>query len=188
MAGLRRSRSVSGDTVRVTDDSPPGAAASTTRRLLLPVVLGIVGAVLLGAALVLGLQVRSDSQAQSARTAAADAAEQQAVNITSVSASDADTGVARVLSSATGNFRTAYEEQAAALKASVQDQHVLASGRVVDSGVVTSSARSAVVVVVVEATVANLAQPTPQARRYRMQLGLEHASGRWLTSSFEMLQ
>lgn len=149
---------------------------------------GAVALVLVAAAVVLALGLRSADAAQSARAGAVRAAEQQAVDVTSLSGSDADAGVARVLSAATGNFRTAYQQQAGQLLATLRDQQVAASGRVIDSGVVSSADRSAVVVVVVAATVANRAQPAPQQQRFRLQLGLERAGSQWLTSSFEILR
>lgn len=161
--------------------------AAERRRLLWPVLLGALGLVLLGAAVVLGLQVRSDVAGQTARTDATEAAEQQAVNVTGISSSDAAAGIAEVLDSATGAFRTAFASQSAELEQSVRDQQVTSTSRVIDSGVVDSRAGSAVVVVVVEATVANRAMPAPSARRYRLQLGLAKVDSRWMTSSFEVL-
>jgi Mce-associated membrane protein len=162
----------------------PGAVRARPRAL--PALAGLA-VLLLVAVVVLGLQVRSGSAAQTARRQATEAAEQQAVNVTSVSSTNAAVRVAQVLDAATGNFRTAYEQQAAALQQNVEEQQVTASGRVIDSGVVRSEADRAVVLVVVEATVANRAQPAPTPRRYRLQLGLERLDSRWLTSSFEML-
>ena len=142
---------------------------------------------LAAAALVLGLQVRHDDAAQRARAAAGRAAQQQAVAVTSVSSTDVPGGVARVLDQSTGSFRTAYEQQSEALGQTVREQQVTSSGRVVQSAVTAFQDRTADVLVLVEARVANRAQPDPTARRYRMQLGMQRVGSQWLTSSLQVL-
>ncbi len=157
------------------------------RRRLLLLSAAVVSVLLLVAAVVLGLQVRSRHEDQQARRDAAQAAEQQAVNVTSLSSKDVEGGLAKVVAGATGDFKTEYDQQADRLREALTTQEITATGEVVDSAVVRADRENAVVLVVVDGTVANKAQPAPQPRRYRMQLEMDHVGDRWLTSALQIL-
>jgi len=177
---------------RSTDGDAAGSGAAgeptTARRLRLPLALLSVLALLLAvAAVVLGLQVRSAHATTQAREDAVAAAEQQAVNVTSLSAQDIDAALARVADGGTGDFKAEYDQQAAKLKEAVTSQQVVATSSVVDSAVVRAGDDDALVLVVIDGSVTNKAQPTAQPRRYRMQLELARVGDRWLTSSLSIL-
>ena len=168
------------------DPAPEGGRRGSGRVRLLSALLAGLALALLVAGVVLGVQEVRHRGERSAREAAVQAAEQQAVNVTSLSSKDVDAGLKRLVDSGTGDFKAEYDQQATRLREALTTQEITAKGEVVDSAVVRSDEQSAVVLVVVNGTVANKAQPDPQARRYRMQVELEHVGDRWLTSSLSI--
>ena len=152
----------------------------------LSALLAALALLLLVGGVVLGVQAVRHGGERSAREAAVQAAEQQAVNVTSLSSNDVEAGLQRVVDGGTGDFKAEYDQQAERLREALNSQEITAKGEVVDSAVVRSDEQSAVVLVVVNGTVANKAQPQAQPRRYRMQVELEHVGDRWLTSSLSI--
>ena len=135
----------------------------------------------------LGLQLRTYSGAQDARTDALRAARQSAVNLTSIDSAKLDEAVTRVLEGATGDFRKEFEENSGNLKDLLTKNEVSAQGEVIEAGLVRSDRSNASALVVVDSTVKNTASPEGRVNTYRMQIEVQRVDGRWLTSSLRFV-
>lgn len=174
------------DAPGTTDQSPAGVRESATRTR---VVFGLASLCVLLAAvgIFLGLQLRTYSAEQDARTDALRAARQSAVNLTSIDSAKLDEAVTRVLEGATGDFRKEFEENSGNLKDLLTKNEVNAQGEVIEAGLVRSDKSNASALVVVDSTVKNTASPEGRVNTYRMQIEVERVDGRWLTSSLRFV-
>lgn len=145
-----------------------------------------LGLLLLLAAAVLGLQLRSAAQDQAARAAALSAARQSALGLTSIDRQAFQDDVAAILDGATGQFRTDFTAGVDDLEQVVAENQVEAAGRVLESALVASDRSSATALVVVDSTVRNRAEPDGRVVGYRMTLELAKVGDRWLTSSLDV--
>lgn len=170
------------------------AAAPSRRRLLLA--LSLVGLLLLIALAAVTVQLlRYDSGDEQlpvlARAEARDdvlrSAAQSALNLTSIDNKEFDTDVKAVLDGATGAFRTDFEARSKDLKAVLNENEVVAQGKVIETGLVQLEGDRAVALVVVDSNVKNTAAPEGRVNSYRMKLQLERVDGRWLTSMLEFV-
>lgn len=170
--------------------SPSTSAASAAlvperRRVLLA--LCVLGLLLMAALLVLTLQLRSYAQVDDDREAAVRAAQQSALNLTSIDDQDFAADVKRVLDGATGPFKTDFEARSKELATVLSQNEVASEGKVIDAGLVRFDARSATALVVVDSNVKNVAVPEGRVNTYRMRLTLERQGDRWLTSMLEFV-
>ncbi len=162
-----------------------GPRASTRTRVLFG--LATLCVLLAAVGVFLGLQLRTYSSAQDARTDALRAARQSAINLTSIESAKLDEAVDRVLEGATGDFRKEFEDNSGNLKDLLTKNEVSAQGRVIESGLVRSDKSNASALVVVDSTVKNVASPEGRVNTYRMQIEVERVDGRWLTSSLRFV-
>lgn len=175
----------------VGEDARPAEVgrADAPRQRYRPAVLllALLGLLLAAAAVTFGVRLHQDGSRDRSREDAVAAAEQQAVNVTSLSAKDVDEGLKRIADNGTGGFKSDYDAQAARLKQAVTSQQVASSGKVVDAAVESYDGSHAAVLLIVDGTTANRAQPTAQPRRYRMRVEVSRVDGRWLTSALSVL-
>lgn len=129
----------------------------------------------------------------SARAADADrngamaAARQEAVNFVSVDAAHPKQSVQRVLDGATAQFKQEYAKGKDQVITLITQNKVQSTGQVLEAGVVSSDSGHATVLLVVDSTVKNSAQPTGQVRHYRIQMQMTHEHGAWKTSALEFV-
>jgi Mce-associated membrane protein len=167
-----------------------GSAASAAlvpprRRLLLA--LCVLGLLLLAALAALALQLRSYEQVEADREAAVSAAQQSALNLTSIDNEDFQADVKRVLDGATGAFKTDFEARSKELATVLAENEVASEGKVIDAGLVRYDERNATALVVVDSNVKNVAVPEGRVNTYRMRLTLERQGDQWLTSMLEFV-
>lgn len=163
----------------------PVALVPARRRLLLA--LSVLGLLLLAALVALALQLRSYERVDDDRAAAVRAAQQSALNLTSIDNEDFATDVRRVLEGATGPFKTDFEARSTQLATVVAQNEVASEGKVIDAGLVRFDALNATALVVVDSTVKNVSVPEGRVNTYRMRLTLERRGDRWLTSMLEFV-
>jgi Mce-associated membrane protein len=135
----------------------------------------------------LGHRVSQENQANQGSQDALAAARQEALNFISIDYRAFDQDSKNVLSGATGDFKQQFSDQSKTLQSLVASNKAVSTGQVLQAGVVTSSATSARVLVVADATVANTAAPSGQVRNYRLQMDLVQQNGQWLTSDIEFV-
>ncbi len=151
------------------------------------VVLPVLLVVLLVTALVLELGVRSSRALQGAHDAAIRAARQEALNLTALDSRDLTGSLARVIAGATGAFRDDLVTRESTLAQVIPANKVVADGTVVEAGLVRGDADTATVIVAIDATIRNVANPQGRINAYRMRLDLERHGSRWLTSALQFV-
>lgn len=150
--------------------------------------LGTGVAVLLAAvtaAVVLVWELRSEREISTAAEQATAAAQQYAVTLTSLDGAKLDSNFAAVLDGATGEFKNMYSQSSAQLKSVLIDNKAAAKGTVVAAGVKSATDRVEVMLFV-DQSVTNSANPEPRVDRSRIIMTMEKVDGRWLTSNVEI--
>jgi len=161
-------------------------------RLTRPRVLGAVAVVVLvglvAASVLLFWQLRAASAADSRRQQVLDAAQQEAVNFTTIDYRHANHDFARVLQGATGSFRTQFSTVGDKnLRKLIVKNKQVTTGDVKSVGLVDSDADSARVIVAADSRVRNSGQPQGTVRHYRMVMEMVRKHDRWLTSKIQFV-
>lgn len=168
-------------------EAPPTTAARKPRPR--PVVAVLSGALVLALVFAgwLGLKVRSDNDLQDARRAVVAAANGYAVDLTTYNHTRLEADFQKVLDNSTGNFKSEYTAASASLRELIAKFKATATGKVLDSAVLSSDENKAVVLLFVDQTVSNSNSREPRVDRSRMKMGLEKRDGRWLISALDLL-
>lgn len=151
-----------------------------------------VGAAVLLLALLAGalLQARTwnDHRQQSAARADAVAtAERVAVGMTSLSGGASKAALARFGQDLTETLRRQLLGPSGQLSTMLRTAKVTSQGKALEAGLVAMDARSARVVVGVDASVTNASAPQGEVRRYRMLITLQRAGGTWRADTVELV-
>jgi flagellin-like protein len=155
---------------------------------LVLVALVLAAAVALGSVLVLGERGRTDAVAGTGERYAAvmAAAAEEADALVNV-AHDDPASVERVVDGATGELAQRYADSGAVMR-SLTRQRAVASGEVVEVGVVSLGPTSATVLAATDGTLATRSSRSrPRERDARLRLELVLEDGRWLARSVEVL-
>lgn len=163
-----------------------GPDAGETALVLVAVLLA--AAVVLAGVLVLGARGQAESEAGTGERYAAvmAAAAEEADALVNV-AHDDPGSVDRVVDGATGDLAGRYADSGAVLR-SLTRQRAVATGRVVEVGVVSLGPASATVLAATDGTLATRASAgRPRERDARLRLELVLEDGRWLARSVEVL-
>jgi Mce-associated membrane protein len=167
-----------------TDGTPAGARRRPpTTRLALG--LAVVAALVLS--FVLGHQALQQRAKAQDRADVVAAARQMAANFSTLSYRSFDQDTARVVAGSTGAFRSDFTSQAAQIKQVVVANKSVSTGQVGSVAVVSSTAKTARALVVLDANVTNTSTKTPAARHYRVQLDLQKVKDRWLVSQLQFV-
>ncbi len=172
----------------------PPSAESVHRRgrpkgrpgVLVPLLaLGLVVTLVLS--VTFGLKARDDDKQDSARRGAVSAATSYAVDLTTYDHTRLEADFAKVLDNSTGAFRSEYTAASASLRDLIAKFKATATGKVLETAVVSSDIDKATILLFVDQTVSNANSKTPRVDRSRMKMGLEKQGGRWLISALDLL-
>ena len=166
-------------------EAPPSRGRRRTPGLRFGLGLMVVAALLLAA--LLGHRALAGRAEIQNRHDALAAARQIAVNFSTLDYRTFDRDIARVTASATGGFRTDFAGQAAQIKSVVVANKSVSTGQVAQAAIVTSTAKTARVLLALDATVTNTASASPTARHYRVQLDLTKVNGHWLANQLQFV-
>ncbi|BCJ37893.1 hypothetical protein Athai_53960 [Actinocatenispora thailandica] len=150
-------------------------------------VLAVILAGALGAGGYAGWRHYQHRQDEKARKAAVSAAETTVSNFMSISTKTVDHDLKRVLTGATGDFRTQFKNGMGQTKTAVVENKVTSKAHVKWAGVVTSKRRSATVLVAMDATVKNTNAPKGRLAHYRVKVTMAEQNGRWLVSELQFV-
>jgi Mce-associated membrane protein len=128
-----------------------------------------------------------DRHEASGWTASVAAARKAARDALSYDYRHVDASLQRMRADADPHYAGQLEQTAAALRAAVHDNHVVASARVVASGLEELSGDTAVVLVFVDQTTRSQVHPTPATQHHRVRLTMTHSAGRWLLTALKPL-
>ena len=154
--------------------------------VLVALALAVAG---LGVALAALLVDRSDGPADdgsAARAAALEAARERTVELTSYDHTTLDQDFARVLATATGDFKAEYEKTSAQLRPTFEQTQAVASGSVLGAGLESYAPERAVAVVAVDQVIRTKGA-APRRERNRLRMVLVKPEGDWLVERVERL-
>ncbi|GAA4139717.1 hypothetical protein [Actinomadura keratinilytica] len=159
------------------------AEASRGRRTTLSV-LGVLAVALAVAAGVFGYRYWRAQEEEKQRAAAAQAARQTAVNLSSLDYRDIQKGIDRVLAGLTGDIRNQWATQAKTVADVATKNQSMSQVQQVRAGVVSMDGDSAEVIVAITSTTTSPKVPQGAPRYYRYSMDLTRTDGRWLVSNF----
>lgn len=153
----------------IVDVEPVVRQGSSTMRW--PVVLAVVVLVLLGSLFAwLGYRAYEARQTQQQHDLFLQAARQGAINLTTVSADEADADVGRILDSTVGKFHDDFAQRAPALIEVVQKVGSKTEGSVTAAALESWESDRARVLVAVSVTTSNAVAPEQYPRMWRMRI------------------
>src|SRR5436305_4573057 len=160
---------------------PRGRWAIRALVLALAVAVAVAG--------LLGRQWYDGRQLNAARQQALATARQEVTDFVSISSSTVDSDLKRISDGATGDFKDEFTRDMPQVRAAVVENKVDSKGTLLRAAVVSGDARTAVVLVAVDATVHNTNAPDGRLSHYRIQLSLvrDGGSGRWLVSQLQFV-
>ncbi|WP_019972132.1 hypothetical protein [Mycobacterium sp. 141] len=169
------------------DTGEPGVGRRGLRlRHLTMVGVGMVLVAALTFSGLFGWQLWQQWQLDSAGRQALQTAIDYAQTLTSIDSDQVDDNFTRVLDGATGEFKDMYTQSSMQLRQLLIDNKATAHGTVVDSAIQSVSKDKVVVLLMVDQTVTNTAQPDPRVDRSRMKITMDRVDGRWLAGKVEL--
>jgi Mce-associated membrane protein len=150
-------------------------------------VLGLALVVALVLVVLLGLKVRHQDQQDSARRSAMATAQAYAVDLTTYDHAHLDADFQKVLANSTGSFRAQYTEASQTLRDLIAKFQATATGKVLETAVLSADTKHATVLLFVDQTVTNTNSKDPRVDRSRMKMSLDKQGGKWLISSLDLL-
>lgn len=171
------------DTTAPVDDEETGSG----RRRRLSVAAG--AAVLIAAtatSALLGSQLWHQHQLDEAGRQAEAAASSYAEALTSIDSGKVDENFTRVLDGATGEFKDMYTQSSVKLRQLLIDNKASAHGMVLESAVKSASTDTVEVLLFIDQSVSNAANPQPRLDRSRIKMTMKKVDGRWLASKVEL--
>ena len=142
--------------------------------------------ILLVVVTLLSVQSLHRSQAERAANQALVAARSYASAVTSYDYRDLDRGFATALTGATGPFKSQYLANSQLMRLTLGRAHSVSKGTVLDAGIASQTEQQVTVVLFVDQSVTNGAQPQPHLIRSRMIMTLVPRDGRWLVNQLEL--
>jgi Mce-associated membrane protein len=115
------------------------------------------------------------------------AARQGVINLTSLDFNKAKEGVQRVLDSATGEFKDDFQRRAADFESVVKDSKAVTEGSVAATAVESMNNDSAVVLVLCNERVTNIAGAKDQPRTFRFRVSVVHDGDQLKLSKVEFV-
>lgn len=139
-----------------------------------------------GAAVFFGWQYQRQRAVNASGQAALDVARSYAVTLTSIDPGKIDQNFAAVIDGATGEFRDMYLKSSAHLRQLLIDNKAAANGVVIDSGVKSQTKNRVEVLLFVDQSVTNAANPEPRLDRSRIVMTMENVNGKWLAAKVDL--
>ncbi|NKY28990.1 hypothetical protein [Nocardia gamkensis] len=158
----------------------------------LPRILAMAAAALLVVALVCGatlsvLAMRSAHERDERRAEYVETARQAIVNLTTIRADSAKQDIDRILSLASGEFKTEFDGRVDPFTSIVQQAKVVSSGEIVEAALESDDDRSGRVLVAAKQTLTNAGQAEPQTRYYRFRVTVSRGDSGLTVSNVEFV-
>jgi Mce-associated membrane protein len=174
-----------------TDTAEPEPARRRLRAPNLAVALTIAAVVaicaLLGVSGWMGWQHHNVVQERQRAAAYTATARQGVINLTSLDFNKAKEGVQRVLDSATGEFRDDFQRRADDFESVVKDSKAVTEGSVAATAVESMNNESAVVLVLANERITNIAGAKDQPRTFRFRVSVVHDGDQLKLSKVEFV-
>jgi Mce-associated membrane protein len=173
-------------------DSPSEQKPAPGKNRGLPRMLAMAAAALLVVALVCGatlsvLAMRSAHERDERRAEYVETARQAIVNLTTIRADSAKQDIDRILSLASGEFKTEFDGRVDPFTSIVQQAKVVSSGEIVEAALESDDDRSGRVLVAAKQTLTNAGQAEPQTRYYRFRVTVSRGDSGLTVSNVEFV-
>ncbi|MEV6274220.1 hypothetical protein [Nocardia sp. NPDC051832] len=126
--------------------------------------------------------VREDRRAEYVQ-----AARQAVINLTTIRADSAKEDIERILSTATGKFKTEFDGRVDPFMEVVRQAKVSSTGEVVEAALVRDDENSATVLIAAKQTLTNAASAEPQTRLYRFRITVTRTDSGLSASNVEFV-
>ena len=155
--------------------------------------LGAVTALLLVAAVVLGVLYAAkvhpdhtrDAKLVAARAQALTAGRQAIINLDAISAKTLDADLKRVEALATGKFKELFTKSEGTLRELYPKQQTASKGTIRSAAVVSTDTASVTLLIASDRTVTDVSSKTPVLQTSRWEVVMEKHGGRWLMADLE---
>jgi Mce-associated membrane protein len=178
------------DDTEDTKDTGEGASVLPRRRRWLRRIVAAVAGVAVVAVLALSgflaWQLKQNNDTAAAGRAALAAAQRYAVVLTSIDTNNVDQNFTQVLDGSTGEFKDVYSQSASQLRQVLIDNKAMSKGIVVDSAIKSATKTKVDVLLFVDQSVSNTANPEPRIDRSRVTITMELVDNRWLASKVDL--
>jgi Mce-associated membrane protein len=125
----------------------------------------------------LGYQAHQAHRVQQQRDLFISTARQAALNLTTISYTEADADVARILQSATGSFREDFQQRSQLFTDVVKHAQSTSVGTIIESGLESVDGDRAQVLVAASVKTSTPTSPTQENRSWRMRLTIATTEG-----------
>ncbi|WP_157171763.1 hypothetical protein [Nocardia higoensis] len=168
-------------------DEKPDAAGYSLRGIVLAAAAAVLIAALLAGAVVSVFTVRSIDRQAERRTEYVQTAEQTILNLTTINADTAKEDIDRILSLASGKFKTEFDGRVDPFLSIVQQAEVRATGEIVEAALESEEGDSGKVLVAAKQTLTNAGQEGPQTRNYRFRVTVSESDSGLTASNVEFV-
>jgi Mce-associated membrane protein len=159
------------------DDSTETDVRQRHSGLRLAIAVGVAAVAALGSLTGwLGYRTYRDHQAQQQRNLFVEVARQGAVNLTTISYTEADADVHRILDSSTGTFYDDFEKRSQPFIDVVKQARAKSEGTVTAAGLESQAGDQAQVLVAVTVKTTNAGAPEQEPRSWRMRISVQRVS------------
>ena len=143
-------------------------------RISRPIAVGFAVIVaLLGVGGWLGFRVHQDDQVRAQRNLYVQVARQTAINLTTISYTEVDADIKRVLDSATGDFHEEFQNRSQPFVEVVKKVQSKTEGTIAEAGLLSCTKDQAQVLVAISVKTSMAAAPDQEPRRWRMRLTVD---------------
>ncbi|MFD4430683.1 Mce protein [Nocardia sp. NPDC058497] len=167
-------------------DDTEAAPRSGARILALAAAIVLVLALVAGAGFA-AFTAYSVNRDEDLRAQYTETARQAVLNLTTIRADTAKDDIDRILSVASGDFKTEFDGRVDPFMDIVKQANVVSTGEVVESGIVSADDKSAQVLVAAKQTVSNNGSPEPQSRQYRFRITVSNSDTGMTVSKVEFV-
>ncbi|WP_067647418.1 hypothetical protein [Nocardia harenae] len=154
------------------DETPAEPTESTRswKRLALTAAAAIAAIAIVASAVLSTLAVRANDARDERRNEYLQTARQTVLNLTTIRADSAREDIDRILSVASGDFKTEFDGRVDPFTDIVQQAKVVSTGEIVEAALERDDENSAQVLVAAKQTLTNAGQAEPQTRYYRFRI------------------
>ncbi|MBF6355914.1 hypothetical protein IU449_15385 [Nocardia higoensis] len=171
----------------VAGDVPARSTGFGTRGIVLVAAAAVLIAALVAGAVVSVFAVRSIDRQADRRTEYVQTAEQAILNLTTINADTAAEDIDRILSLASGKFKTEFDGRVDPFLTIVQQAEVRATGEIVEAALESDEENSAKVLVAAKQSLTNAGQEGPQTRYYRFRVTVSESDSGLTASNVEFV-
>ncbi|TQM29032.1 hypothetical protein [Nocardia bhagyanarayanae] len=174
-------------------DEPDDASADSSRdqlgigRIVAMAASAVLVLALVAGAVVSTIVARSADAREQRRTEYVQTARQAILNLTTIRADSAKEDIDRILSMASGQFKTEFDGRVDPFLSIVQQAKVVSNGEIVEAALESDADDSAKVLVAAKQTLTNAGQAEPQTRYYRFRVTVTRGDSGLSASNVEFV-